>query len=293
MLQYASGTKVYTDFAADDVATLIANLSTHLQSAGWTVASGSGTNITLQSVATPTIGNQIRVNIYDGGSGKVRIKLHNKTSTLISSTYMTLVPAASKLYTVVANRHQFCVFLRTSISIGNFVFVSALYIPPHLQPSLSTVAFISGDALNDSDTTLRASFRTGLSTCNNINAGWVGNNAWILNDQMIEYFSSWSGGINGTPMLVSAQAAYKDNTNGFRYFDNTAMIIEPLISMGYPAPTSEGKICGQLWDAAIITQALAIDSIPTPFDGHNWINITNDNPGDGAVMRGSLLLATS
>ena len=78
----------------------------------------------------------------------------------------------------------------------------------------------------------------------------------------------------------------------YRWHDDSLLTYEPIISWGLTAYTDEGKIRGQIWDAAIVNDGFTPDST-TSFDTHNWWVLTTNNTGTiGTAARGSLLLVT-
>ena len=92
--------------------------------------------------------------------------------------------------------------------------------------------------------------------------------------------------------MMCAQSAATHYTSGWRWHDDSAFIIEPLVGWGAPTVDSEHKIRGQIWDAFIATESYPAD-ITTSLDGHTYYNVTDNNDGTDtlpASMRGSLFL---
>lgn len=297
-IQYAGGTNANAVFTGDTKTNLITGITTNMFTAGWTVVSGYGTNdVKMQSVATPQ-GNQIRVRVWDGGGTCVRVQLRNTTETINQSDSCYLLPATAKSFRIIANKYQFCVNSPTSTNSRDSLLCSAMFIPSHLVAvGLTTSAFIIGDGGSDSDASnsrgsLRRSLNgrgfAGASPCQGFTLlGSVGveyNN--MAADPAQTYF--------GLPAFVTPQAAILHGITGFRWHDDSAMLVEPLFGWGSPTIDSEHKIRGIVWDAAVATESYPMD-IATTFDSHNWINITANNGGylsTPSSMKGSLFLVT-
>jgi len=296
-IQYASGTsKVNTLTTVSSKADLCAMIHTALVTGcGWTATTTtSSTDHIYESVVTPQ-GNQIHVRVWDGGGNCVRIRMMNVAETIAQTDSCYLYPPTATNYRIIANQFQFAIFVPGSISTRNFVMASALYIPPHLVTmGLTTAAFILGDGGSDTDTSnLRGSFRTSLTARGFSGAspsqGWT-----LLNSTFVEYdgLTADSDPHPGLPAMMCWQSAASHYPSGYRWFDDTALIIEPLIGWGAPTIDSEHKIVGQLWDAFLSTDSYPGD-VTTTLDTHSWFNVTNNNDGTDdlpASMRGSLFL---
>lgn len=198
-------------------------------------------------------------------------------------------------YTIIANQYQFVIFVPGSVSSRNFVFGSALFIPPNLVTmGLTTAAFIQGNATSDTDATnLTGSFRTALTTRGFASAA-PGNGWTILNATTVEYngLSADADQHPGLPAMAILQSAAIDSVSGYRWHDDSALIMEPLIAWGTPTLDDEAKLRGQLWDAFIATESFPAD-ITTSVDSHTYYNLTESNNGHSALpasMRGSLFV---
>ena len=293
MLQYStSGTNSYS-FTGDTKSTLISGIEVGLLASSWTeISRTAGVDITFQSVATPQ-SNQIQVRVWDDGTSNcVRVRLSNVAGTLVQSGSCFLFPAASKVWRIVSSGYQFACWVPTSTSARDFVICSALYIPGFLNsgaPPLTTAAIVMGNANSDIDATTRGSFRTCLSGRDV--TGGLCNGFGILNGASVE----WAGGSTpycGTPAVALLQSSETLFTTGNLWHDGSCAVPEPLIAWGSPAISNPAMIRGQLWDAMIATDSFPMDET-TVFDGHNWVNLTNNNAGtDGQQMAGSLWVVT-
>lgn len=292
-LVFTSGTQFHASVPADDKATLIGEIEDALTTCGWTVISGAGTsNVKLESIAT-TAGNQIRVRVWDDSANCVRIRLMNTAETVVMSDSGYLLPAASKDFIINANRHQFTIYCAASDNARDFVMVSALYIPSHLTSLYTTCAFLLSQSATDTDTGNKGSFRVGMSA-RHPSSRHFGNFFGMVGSTTLEITNNTGTGVvTGTPGLMVPQFADVESQTGVLWHDQSAFILEPLMGWGLSDTTDPARIYGQLWNAAIVTEAYPMDEVPTAFSSHNWINLTSNNSGtSGVVARGSLLLTT-
>lgn len=299
-IQYAGGTLINTTTTVTDKATLHAAIDSALTGAGWTITTTtSSTDKIYRSVATPQ-GNQIKVRVWDAGGGtqSVKLRMMNTAQTISQSDSCYLYPSTSTTYQIIANQYQFAIFVPGSVSSRNFVLASAIYIPPHLVSfGLTTAAFIIGDGGSDTDTSnTRGSFRTSLNARGV--AGYAPAQGWsILNSTAVEYngLTADSSAHPGLPGLVSFQSTAIHSITGYRWHDDSALIVEPLIAWGAPTIDSEGKLRGQLWDALVVTESFPADATAL-IDSHTFYNLTNNNDGTEvlpASMRGSLFIVSA
>lgn len=297
-IQYAAGTRVNTLTVVNDVATLHAAIDSALTGAGWTITTNtSSVDKIYRSVITPQ-SNQIKVRVWDGGFNCVRLRMMNVSETISQADSCYLFPSSSASYRIIANRHQFAIFVPGSLSSRNFVFASSMYIPPHLTAfGLTTAAFIQGDGGTDTETTnTRGSFRTSLNSRGLV--GYAPSQGWsIVNSTEVEYnaLAANSDGRPGLPALISFQSTATHEISGYRWHDNSALIVEPLLGWGAPDIDSECKVRGQLWDAVIVTESFPSD-ITTSIDSRTFYNLTDNNNGNKTLpesMRGSLLIVSA
>jgi hypothetical protein len=295
-IQYAGGTLVNTTTTVTDKATLHAAIDSALTGAGWTITTTtSSTDKIYRCVLTPQ-SNQIKVRVYTG-TNCVRVKMMNTGETINQSDSCYLFPNTSTTYQIIANQYQFAIFVPGSLSSRNFVFGSAIYIPPHLVSfGLSTAAFIMGDGQTDTDATNTVgSFRTSLNSRGLV--GFAPSQGWsILNSTAVEYnaIAADSSAHPGLPSLVGFQSTATHAITGYRWHDDSALIVEPLIAWGAPTVDSEARLRGQLWDSILVTESYPADSTAL-IDSHTYYNLTNNNDGNvtlPASMRGSLFIVS-
>lgn len=297
-IQYAGGTLINTTTTVVDKASLHAAIDSALTGAGWTITTtSSSVDKIYRSAATPQ-SNQIKVRIWDGGANCIRLRMMNTAQTITQADSCYLFPSSSATYQIIANQYQFVIFVPGSVSSRNFVIASAIYIPPHLVTfGLSTAAFILGDGQTDTDTTNAVgSFRTSLNSRGV--AGFAPSQGWtLLNSTATEYnaIAADSSTHPGLPALVTFQSTAIHSISGYRWHDDSAVIVEPLIAWGAPTVDSEGKMRGQLWDGIIVTDSFPADTTSL-IDSHTFYSLTNNNDGTAvlpASMRGTLFVVSA
>jgi hypothetical protein len=294
-IEYASGTKINSTTVVNDKTSLCGAIDSALTGAGWTVANHtSSTDNTYQSVLTPQ-NNQIRVRVWDSGGNCVRLRMSNVAQTITQANSCFLYVTTSTTYTIIANQYQFLILVPGSLSSRNFAIASALYIPPNLVAmGLTTCALLLGNGNSDVDASnLTGSWRSSLTSRGFTNAnpsqGWT-----LLNATPVEYdgltYDTYPH--PGLPAIATLQSAATDFVSGYRWHDDSALIMDPLVCWGAPTMDSEGKLRGQLWDAFVATESYPGD-ITTIVDSHNYYNVTSNNDGHLAIpssMRGSIFV---
>jgi len=293
-IQYAGGTNYNMATVCDTKADLCTAIDTALNTTGWiTTTTTSSTDHIYQCATTPQT-NQIKVRVWEG-TNCVRIRMMNTAETISQIDSCYLYVATNTTYRIIANQYQFESFVPGSISSRNFVIASAMYIPPHLETmGLTTCSIILGDGHSDTDTTnLTGGFRRSMTARGFLNA--TGAQGWtLLNSTAVEYNNLTDNitSYSGMPSLATIQSACLDSISGFRWHDDSALIVEPLVAWGAPNILSESKIRGQLWDAFIATESYPAD-ITTVVDSHTFYNLTDNNDGTSTLpssMRGSLFV---
>lgn len=283
-IQYAGGTNVNTTIAADTRTLIVDNLKAQLVIAGWTVTSGASQDWLLTSATTPTANNSIQVRLYDSGSGNcAQIFLRNAAGSKISRAYY-LLPAASKVFKVLANKYQFFVYTAGSSAAREFVAAGVPYIPAFLQGVITgDFGWIWSNSNGDADATARASPRTQLDG----NNGGSNNASGIVNSNLYDGSGSQAASIR---FVFPHSALVQNETAGYRWHDSSLIVSEPLISWGLVNTTDEALIRGQLWDAIIINDSFAGDTSIT-LDSKTWTAVTGSNSGSGGVSaKGTLFV---
>lgn len=278
---------------------IVGGMQSALTAAGWSVISGGGTgNVLMQSATTPSPQSlNMRVTLYDNGSSNcTRIIVQNTAGTHVQTNYLPLLPGAGKVFQVIANPYQCFVFTAGSpTNAREYAAFGVPYLPSFLQGVITECIWANANGTSDTDTTVRPTFRTGLWAQINDSCGasWydVNGNAW-------EMFNTNSGGYySGYLQLFCQQGSLLGTTSSpnvmaYRWHDDSLLTYEPIMSWGLTSYSDEGKIRGQLWDAAIVNDGFTCDNT-TSFDTHNWWVLSNTNTGStGTFARGSLLLVT-
>lgn len=252
-IQYAAGTKVKADFFGDTLANLKNAINTNLVTAGWSsVVSGNGFKLT--SGLTPQ-SLQCKVNVLDNGS-VVTVQFMDTTEAKLGVTHQCSV-AANKRYRIIANQFQFFLFVPSvSAAFNGAVMGGVPWIPAFLRSGTTTAIWSLGD--HDGSLTFR----------NNLVPNAV-KSTFITNANI--------GTGSGTGSLQAMSLLHVNTLygNGAIWFNNCALIVEPLLAWG-PSSAALPVIVGELWDAAIVEQQYQLD-ISATFDSHNWNNITDNN----------------
>lgn len=295
-IQYSGGPNVNTTFTCTTGTRreIVDGISAALVSAGWTIISGSGTGTQLlESDTTPSPQSLVcRVQLHDPGSGNcAQIKFRNAGNTKAHSNGMFLWPEVGKVFRVIANPYQFFCFTSSSANTGReFCCGGVPYLPSFLQGVITECIWCHGTAHSDTDTTIRATFRTHMMTCSQYYATHA--NLWntVNGNQYENPGQDQNQYITGYQMLLIQQGAKTSQTNAYRWHDDSLLVYEPLIGWGLLSASDENKIRGQLWDAAIVSYGFAAD-VTTSFDTQNWFNVTVSNNGTGGQFGiGSLFL---
>lgn len=287
-IQYAGGTNVNAQCTA--TAGTIQELSDCVQDnlvvAGWTVVSGSHTtSVLLQSLATPTAGLQMRLALTQGANCLI-LKGRNVGNTKSNATGQFLLPASAKVYRVVANKYQYFISPDGSPLARSWAAGGVPYVPSFA--GITECIWTAGNSLSDTDTAKGPSFKDVLDMNVTLGTGGFSNQAnyWVVtNGSQLEYTSTTSTATTGVIQFLLPQTANATQAlQATRWFDNSSFISEALIAFALTLPASaEPKVMGLIWDAAIITAAIASETTLT-FDSHNWIVHTNNNTGAGTLV---------
>lgn len=285
-IQYAGGTIVNTTLTqvAGTRAELAQWIRDQLVAAGWT-SSGSATDYQVTSALTPQ-NLQGRVRVYDSGAGNcARLKWSNPGGTKTQSGDLFLLPAAAKVWRIIANKYQFWVFASANTP-REFACGGVPYLPSFLNGVVTEAIWGASNSNSDTDTTGKTNFRTSLSSNLTFQAGGVQNNAvTITNGNLTE--SNTTGSVAGYVGAIQLQAAAGGCTGNAvnaanfsrRWHDDRIQMIEPLISWGLTSMQGdEAKIRGQLWDAVVLSDAFTVDQNLT-IDGRTYWCITGGNSG--------------
>ncbi|HEX5235126.1 MAG TPA: hypothetical protein VFW25_07355 [Silvibacterium sp.] len=294
-IQYSGNaqTSTFTPVTKQDI---INNVETALLAASWTTISGHATtNLLMQSATTPQ-GFAIRIRLKDNGGNCVTFSLESTDGVLVGGNSTTvgifLFPnAGGWVYRITCNKYQAFVYVTPNPVVGRtFAAFGVPFLPTWMAAITTRVGWLQGNAANDTDTTFEASFRGALSGSSAF--------SFALGQQAMYNSALWTlNGNSSSQIGIVAIPSYVCNTGantgvGFRWENNSALLIDALISWGSTASNVESKFKGQLWDGLVSTDVYAGDDTAV-IDGHNWIVITDNGAGFFNSQRGTLLIATS
>jgi hypothetical protein len=233
-----------------------------------------------------------RVNIQDNGANCLTFSIENSGSTLGGGNGTSnggyLLPLASPNYRIIANKYQAFIFTPITTAARSHIAFGTPYLPTFLQGVLTECGWMLCNAGNDTDGSVRASFRTHIRPAV---FNYPGNNQGLANSTFMEVANAQAGGAVSAEvgLLMSFDGGgYSTSQTGLHWHDSSAMMIEPLIVWGNSFPgnnnnTVEALIRGQLWDAVIVQDTFAGDTTTT-FDSRNWWGLTDNNSGDKATL---------
>lgn len=296
---------------------IIDGLEDALNDAGWITVSGHhGATVVMQCSVTPsTAGSLIgQIQIKSANTNCVSINIQNISGTKVggnsTSAGFMLLPAAAKVFKVIACKHQFFIFTAGSTTTAReFACAGVLYVPSFMQGASGVYEAIwgHGNAQSDTDTTgTRPSFRTQLDVSNQSAVSY--NQQMIVNGTISELanatFTPGGGSDHGPSLqhLVGVSIGTDDQLSplkpiGPRWWDGSYDTIDPILAFGV-SPTAITTLpvrVGLLWNAAIIVTDFTADLTDT-FNGHNWWFLTSSNVGTMSSPyrpQGTLILATS
>jgi len=293
-IPYSGGTIVNTTFTTT-VGTrqeIVTALETNLVAAGWTVISGSGTGtVLLRSAETAAPkSNSIRVRLLEVGSGNcAQVKMENDSGSLVSQAYY-LLPAAAKVFRIVACRYNFFVFNPQPSTARSVVICGTLHIPTFLEGvTTGSLGFIHGNGNSDSDTSIRNTFRTrlGIWTQQSGGFGWssqIRNNAiQNVNDDS-----------QSSAHVTTCHAPALDTSNYLLWADgNTYPTREVVLGFGMGGTTSQNRWQGIIHNLFTTPRVYAGDDISvSAYDGHAWMSVTDSNNGiAGRMNAGTIFVA--
>ena len=237
---------------------IVDGLKAALESAGWTTVSGSSGDWKLNSGITPS-GHQIRVRLYDPGSGQsARARLMSVNETIAPDRDMLLYAVSGRVYRWFASPYQFFVLAPGTIATGSDLACGIPWLPSFLNPA--NVGWMGCSAQWDGDTENRDSFRAGGD---HIRYAWgapqaaiYGNSGW------------WSTGGSGEIAVLGMR--YAGDWWRLRYWaDGSSQVYEPLIGWGPTRSDEASRLIGQLWDAIVVEGDWPLDTVLN-FDGKQW-----------------------
>jgi hypothetical protein len=268
---------------------------------GWQTISGSGTGtLKLQSKVTPSAYGDLgfTMTVKDNSGTSVEIGIGNIQNTLNSTTSTTagctLLPAAGKIFKVIANPYGMSIFTASPTLVREACFVGTVALPSFLVGTITDMAWMDSNSRSEADTALKPSFRTTLSA---VNTSTNGNYAVLLNSGMWQVNNATAGSAGILELLSFGPATTAGGMvpTAYQWHDGSALLFDALLSSGATAYTDLGLIRGQLWDSFIGGDAVAGDTVVSytcPSGTCSALAITDNNVGTTGVARGTLFQVT-
>jgi hypothetical protein len=286
---------------------LINEIETVLLAAGWTTISGHGTTtLVMQSAMTPQ-SLQMGLTVKDNGGNCVTLSIKGVSGTPAGTNTTSgggqLLPAVGKQWRLVANAYQAFIYnfaAAVPVAARDFVGFGVPWLASNLSGSLTQAIWMQASGGTDTDTnttsrTLRNWLINGSSTNTSSVIGWQ---ATITNGTLAEA-SNCGSDIGMIGVGLFGAAGYPPGTY-YRFWGNDNFIVDPWIFWGATGPASEAMCMGMLWEAAVITDSMAGETVIGSFtDGgssHTAVSLTHNNIGTAGAyttMRGTLILITS
>jgi len=286
---------------------IINNMETALLAAGWTTISGHLTsNLLMQTHATP-YPLQANFRFKDNGGTDVQISIENTAGTIVGSNTtgngISLHPVNTRIFRVIANPYQFCVTVpAVYVNAGTYALGGVPYVPSFLT-GVTVAGVLVGNGNGDNDgNTNRCSFRVQL-----LQSGAASTpNFQVLWNSSVWWATTANPGVPAaaaSPQLVIPMSAKYDQIGyslgatflqPYRWAGLQINSCDPLMSWGLTGWSDEPQIRCQLWDATVVCDSYAGDTISS-WDSHNWLAITASNVGGNIVSgqngpRGTLWL---
>jgi hypothetical protein len=269
-IQYSGSTLINNTYTSDGtLAGMQSWLISELEAAGWTVSSGSGSDITLVSATTPQ-GLNIYFRFYNPGTGNcIQITMLSLLPSNTSSIAYFL-PVSGVTYRIVANKYQFFAFASGSTYAGVArynVMGGVPWVPAAVAASIgtyTTCGWMLRSGTSDADTSSSQTFRGFLGSYNphrNTSSIWRG----TLNE-----YSGDSDPL-GVQCELRGQAGSR-NCNRL-WADGSYKTFEAFIGW-YDNTLQTVATVGQIWDAIIVGAQFAGESTYS-FDGHTYLAITD------------------
>jgi hypothetical protein len=279
---------------------LINEIETVLLAAGWTTISGHATtSLLMQSAATPQ-GLQMRLKVKDNAATCITLSILDITGTYVGANTTTaggqLLPVTSKSWRIIANQYQAFIFNNTagsSTAARDYVAFGVTWIPASLS-SLTIAIWLQASGGTDTDTnTSNRTLRDWLINNTNNNTGTnLGWQSTITNTTVAEGAST--GSCAGVLAVGQTGGTDYGAPKNYRFQNGDIFVIDPWVFWGPTGTSSEGQCMGMLWDAFVVTDSIAGNSVSGSYtDGsaHTAFAVTNNNTGTpGYTPRGTVCL---
>jgi hypothetical protein len=274
MIPFSGGTIVDQTFVSNGTKTqLIAQWVAAVAAAGWTLVSGSGSDVTYDSAPTPQ-GFQIRFRVLDVGGATQCAKFIVGSNILFATDAKFLLPVNGNTFRVWANPYQFAIFMSGISSPGrDVVFGGCPWVPDFLIDYLHSsgynyYGFSAGTANSDTTNDAGTSWR---SSC--FNAG-LRNMAWITRNYALNFSGSLHflgrGYYNSTFLPRGPIGSWDDGT----------WVLEEAIINFLQGTGSGTSFCskGVLWDAILCFKGFDSEVVRL-LGGGAWRCVTHQGIG--------------
>ncbi|MBK8200726.1 MAG: hypothetical protein IPK75_20510 [Acidobacteria bacterium] len=211
-----------------------------------------------------------------------------------------LLPAAARVWRIVANQYQFFIYENgTNGTVSRrFAAAGVPFVPTWNVPFVtnSTVWGISdGDA--DGSGTARSTWRTCPSYIGCSVSASHGNVYQLNNTGSIEgtnVNNNSQGAVRFVlPFSAQISSSLSSSNGGRRFMDDSWFISDAWIAYDTAAFTNEAKVVGMAWDALWIVQNTLTADTTFTFDGHTFIVITVPNTASTTAQHGQLCIRVS
>jgi hypothetical protein len=272
---------------------ICSNVQTQLVAAGWTVVSGGGTTNTLYNSATTPDGLAIRCRVHDNGGACVQFSISSPDGTQICADSLTTGGSILPGFTmrIIASAYQFFLYAPNNYASSRLsVLVSCpKVLAPNTAPAYLGI-LVAGGA-SDSTSNVVGEIRTGLAL---LQAAATGNSQALWGPNKYDWGNSLSPndnrGVNLNLAPLSCGSNFSTPIN--QYGNGNVVDCDPILSWALTPASNPPQLRAQLWDCTVIEDSFNGDFVPTNFDGHSWICVTNQNTGGNGQMRGSVFFIT-
>jgi hypothetical protein len=293
MIQFSGGTIVDTTFVASGTRRdLIDQWETAVVAAGWTAISGAGTaDKTYETAATPA-GFKIRVEAIDPGSGNcAQFKLRDNAALVTSALF--LLPTASQLYRIWANKYQFFFFRSgTDMTLQRaFLGAGTLHLPDFMVDWMSGFPYqgwMHGVGGTDVDTTTLANTWR-KAPCTGAGSSLVTNSHIWRNSQAGSFRPIFF------PVAHTTATGGGSQLSADQWDDGTWWMAEPLMATYQGTASANITVFkGQLWDAVITGKPYDSETVRI-IGGLKWRVLTHQAGPAVAIGStcGTILLKTN
>lgn len=284
-IAYSGGPNIKTDFPADTRALIVSGLGDALvNTAGWTLDSGGGSDRVLRSALTSQ-GLRCKVRIWDPGSSHARVQFRNDLGTRLAPIDHFLTASAGRELRVIANPFQFAVLVPNvlgSASNGTFVMGGVPKLEDHMVEFVKECIWSQGD-LHSGGVNFGNSFRNGATVLGSSHA-WYDVNSDLMPTQSR---TDAAGGI-GNQCLLAPFGYTAGNNPGFNdrsghlFINGEGFKTPARICWGLTSQIDPPHVRGYVWDG-VVTTGLYPNDVEDSYDSHIFYNVSWPNTYVGSA----------